>query len=90
MINDTGCLICGADLEYLQESRLMNCIKLKKIAIAGGPRCCKRDTFIALESAVKFVRDKLNVLLPVEKIDCTFSALNKECKQITCKYFINN
>lgn len=25
MNNDTGCLICGEDLKYLQESRLMNC-----------------------------------------------------------------
>ena len=77
-------------VEEWKQSNMLTADTLKKIALAGGPRCCKRDTFIALESAVKFIRNELNVLLPVERIDCTFSALNKECKQISCKYFIDN
>lgn len=77
-------------VEEWKQSNMLTADTLKKIALAGGPRCCKRDTFIALESAVNFIREKLNVILPAESIDCTFSALNKECKQTSCKYFINN
>lgn len=76
-------------IEEWKQSNMLTADTLKKIALAGGPRCCKRDTFIALESAVKCISEKLNVVLPDERIDCTFSKLNKECKHITCKYFIN-
>jgi hypothetical protein len=72
------------------EWRLCNLItatSLHEIANHGGPRCCKRDTFLALEMAIPFIKENLNIELPSEKISCAFSSHNKECKQEECKYF---
>ena len=73
-----------------KKSNMLTAETLKKIALAGGPRCCKRDTFIAIENAVKFIRDNLNVRLPEESIECSFSSSNKECRQLSCKYYSRN
>ena len=72
------------------EWRLCNLItatSLHEIANNGGPRCCKRDTYLALETAIPFVNENLSVELPSEKIICTFSKQNKECTMEECKYF---
>jgi hypothetical protein len=66
---------------------LMTAKGLEHIANNGGPRCCKRDTFAAIETACDFLETNFNVKLPTEKITCTFSSMNKECKKNECKYF---
>lgn len=63
---------------------------LEKIAMKGGPRCCKRDTFIALETAVGFIRENMDVDLPSEKVRCTFSGNNRECLGKICVYHKNH
>ena len=69
-------------------SNLMTARSLEEIACHGGPRCCKRDTFLALQSAQVFLERNLNVRLPLsEPIMCTFSDLNKECLHETCPYY---
>jgi hypothetical protein len=65
-------------------------MSLLKIAQSGGPRCCKRNTYLAIESAVAFVKDYLNVELETENAVCKFFAKNKECKKNDCKFFPGN
>ena len=58
---------------------LMTSKALYKIAMAGGPRCCKRDTYIAIEEAIYFTKENFDTELSVvHKIVCDFSSLNKE------------
>lgn len=74
-------------------SNIMTAGALINIANAGGPRCCKRDSYIALESAVSFIEDSLDCKFPkfIQKIECSFFKMNKECLTENCKYFpINN
>lgn len=69
-------------------SNLMTARSLNCIACAGGPRCCKRDTFIAIQEAVVFVSENLNVNIPVsEEVKCRFSELNHECLLSGCQYY---
>lgn len=59
---------------------------LASIAERGGPRCCKRDTFTALEAACHFAGDHLAISIPHQPVRCEFSALNHECLLEACGY----
>lgn len=61
---------------------------LQAIGEIGGPRCCKRDTFTAVREAVKMTEEELGVCMELpEKIVCTFSAENPQCRKQTCPYY---
>lgn len=58
------------------------------IAENGGPRCCKRNTFLALEEAGKFLREQFDVILPVShNVKCEFTDLNKQCLHEKCRFY---
>lgn len=57
------------------------------IAELGGPRCCKRDTFLALKNASIFVQEHFSIALPIsDPLLCEFSHLNRECIQSDCPF----
>jgi hypothetical protein len=60
---------------------------LEKIACHGGPRCCKRDSFLAIETAVEFLNKHLKTALSLSIINCGFSDFNRECRKEDCRYF---
>ncbi len=61
---------------------------LEKIAYYGGPRCCKRNTLLAIIGAVSFLKEKMDVKIPIDKnILCEFSGLNKECIKEKCPFY---
>ena len=60
------------------------------MADVGGPRCCKRNSYIAIEEAVKLVEENFGVKMydyEGEVPKCTFRAKNKECIKQECKFF---
>lgn len=69
-------------------SNRMTATALMAIANAGGPRCCKRDTYLAIIGAVKFLEENFKVALPVtEEFCCEFSGLNRECRKKECPFW---
>ena len=42
-------------------SNLMTARSLLTIAHAGGPRCCKRNSFLAIAEAVRFAQERFGV-----------------------------
>jgi hypothetical protein len=61
---------------------------LRLIAVHGGPRCCKKSTFLALKSAVRFTRENFNIGIPLDDmILCEFYPMNKECLGMKCPYY---
>lgn len=61
---------------------------LMDIAEIDGPRCCKRNTYLALLSACDTIREYLDIdLKKPEAIRCTFYERNKECKGIECPFW---
>ncbi|NLY20721.1 MAG: SAM-dependent methyltransferase [Tissierellia bacterium] len=56
---------------------------IRDIAIEGGPRCCKRDGYIALTSAIKYIYGKEDI----PEIVCDFYGNNRTCKRKDCPYF---
>lgn len=58
-----------------------------RLADVGGPRCCKRTGFMALEEAVSYVAETRGVVMDrPERIVCTFKADNAECLGRECPY----
>ncbi|MBI9033993.1 MAG: SAM-dependent methyltransferase [Bacteroidales bacterium] len=73
-----------------QLSNLMTAKSLYTIAIAGGPRCCKRDTFIAIREAQAFIIEYFEVELPInETIICEYVQMNGQCTLSDCEFFKN-
>jgi len=84
-------VITGATPLSREEWRLANLMTaraLEEIAQHGGPRCCKRNTFLALGSAVRFLSSEMGIVLPKpDRIVCRYSSQNKECLGEKCVFF---
>ena len=85
-------VVTGATPLSLEEWRLSNLMTAKSlytIANAGGPRCCKRNSFLAIPEAVSFIKDQFGVDLSHSSsaLRCRFHRLNKECPQEECRFF---
>lgn len=69
-------------------SNAMTADALKDIAKEGGPRCCKRDSFLAAIAAVNFTAEHLGIQMELpEHILCGFVAMNHECLGARCPFF---
>jgi hypothetical protein len=86
-------IITGATPLSRMEWRLSNMMtaqSLRSIALYGGPRGCKRNTTLALLAAATFLREQCGISLPIGKPPiCEFSALNNECLQADCPFYVN-
>ena len=67
-------------------SNLMTSKALEKIAQTGGPRCCKRDSYTAILTAVDYVREHFGVQMEVAPVKCTHAHLNNQCIGERCPY----
>ena len=63
---------------------------LTTIGKNGGPRCCKRDSYLAIIEAVRFTKEKLNVEMELDKIECSRSKLNNQCMEERCPFHVKN
>ena len=69
-------------------SNLMTARSLFAVANIGGPRCCKRTSFLSLIEASAFLREHFSMALPVSKnVKCEFNSLNKECLADDCPFY---
>ena len=57
-------------------SNQMTSRALDAIGRNGGPRCCKRDSYLAITKAVEFTRENLGVNMQLGKIVCSHSHMN--------------
>ena len=68
-------------------SNLVTSRSLHEIALSGGPRCCKRNTYLAILAAVSFIREMWGITIPVkEGMSCEFSDLNREGRKTECTF----
>ena len=69
----------GSHMEYTSAA-------LARLAKTGGPRCCKRDAFSAMEQAVDYIQKRYGAALDIPHIQCDFSAQNAQCIGTRCPY----
>ena len=67
-------------------SNQMTARALDVIGKNGGPRCCKRDSYLAIREAVAFTAEKLNVIMELDDIVCSRSMQNNQCIQELCPF----
>lgn len=60
---------------------------LQRIGEVGGPRCCKRDSFIAIETTIHFVEEHFHIKMQKEKISCHYRQNNRQCLGTRCPFF---
>ena len=51
------------------------------------PRCCKRDSYLAIVKAVEFAREHLGVEMELGKIKCVHSKQNNQCIGKRCPFW---
>ena len=67
-------------------SNRMTAKSLDAIGTVGGPRCCKRDSYLSVLAAVDFVKEHFGVEMEKPEIVCTFSAKNNQCLGRRCPF----
>ena len=67
-------------------SHKMTAISLGLIGEIGGPRCCKRDSFLSVLAAIDFVKDHFGVEMEKSEIVCRFSSQNNQCIGKRCPF----
>ncbi len=74
-------------VDEFRRSHLMTARALKSIGDLGGPRCCKRSSFTAIENAVDFVAEHMGVYMEKSPVVCTYHNTNSQCSEERCPYY---
>ena len=71
-------------------SHKMTAESLGRIGEIGGPRCCKRDSFLSILSAIDFVREHFGIEMETHEVRCRYSAQNNQCIGKRCPFSVIN
>ena len=67
-------------------SHKMTAKSLSAIGEIGGPRCCKRDSYLSVLAAVDFAEEQFGVKMEKPEIVCQHSAQNNQCIGKRCPF----
>ena len=67
-------------------SHKMTASALNAIGEIGGPRCCKRDSYLSILKAVDFVKENLGISMEKSEIRCSFRSQNNQCVGKRCPF----
>ena len=67
-------------------SNLMTSKALGEIGKIGCPRCCKIDSYLAILSAIDFVKEHFDVEMEKNKVVCVHSDINNQCIGSRCPF----
>lgn len=67
-------------------SNRMTATALDSIGSVGGPRCCKRDSWLAILAAIGFTREHLGVEMKKTIPVCDYSRKNNQCIGKRCPF----
>ena len=68
-------------------SNQMTARALQAIGENGGPRCCKRNSYLAVREAVAFTRQELGIQMELGEIVCSRSHRNNQCRKNQCPFY---
>ena len=64
----------------------MTARSLGRIGEIGGPRCCKRDSFLSIQEAIDFVEEHFGVKMEKSAVFCRYSGRNNQCLGQGCPF----
>lgn len=59
---------------------------LEQVALNGGPRCCKRDSYLSVLTAIDFVKENFGVEMEKPEVTCSRSQINEQCIGQKCPF----
>lgn len=68
-------------------SHKMTAKSLSAIGNIGGPRCCKRDSYLSILSAIDYVKEHFNVEMEKPMVVCEHYKQNNQCIGTRCPFF---
>ena len=68
-------------------SNQMTSKALEAISRTGGPRCCKRESYLAILAAVDFVKTHFGIEMECTEVQCTHYAQNNQCIGKRCPFW---
>lgn len=83
VVNNTGPL---SENKHYKENMEYISKAITKIGEIGGPRCCKRNAYISILTAIEFIKEKYNIDLEKKHIICEFYNKNKQCIGTKCPF----
>lgn len=69
------------------DANLATAQSLIEMAIIGGPRCCKRNSMVALRVGSRIAIEKLGSQIVLSEMKCTDHDRNKECIKERCPFY---
>ena len=76
-----------SDNDFYKDNMHLTSRALEKIGDIGGPRCCKRNAYISLTEAAKFVEERYHIKMTIAPFKCEFSPQNPTCLKTKCLYY---
>jgi len=73
-------------IEPFALSHRMTAKSLGEIGNIGGPRCCKRDSFLSILAAIDFVKSHFGVEMEEPEVVCKYSSRNNQCIGTRCPF----
>lgn len=67
-------------------SHKMTARSLLAIGEVGGPRCCKRDSYLSILNAIDFVSENFGVQMDKGTVVCKYSKNNNQCIGKRCPF----
>lgn len=67
-------------------SHKMTAKSLSAIGEIGGPRCCKRDSYLSILSAIDFVGEHFDIRMDKSEIICQHASQNNQCIGKRCPF----
>ena len=68
-------------------SHKMSAASLGKIAEVGGPRCCKRDSYLSIQAAIDFVEANFDISMDNSVVECKHFGRNNQCIRMRCPFY---
>lgn len=68
-------------------SHRMTSSSLSRIAEVGGPRCCKRGSYLSILAAIDFVEEHFGVAMERSDVVCRHCGNNNQCIKVRCPFY---
>ena len=73
-------------IEPFALSHKMTATSLSKIANVGGPRCCKRGSYLSILAAIDFVEAHFGITMERNTVRCKHYHNNNQCIGLRCPF----
>ena len=84
IVHQTGPL---SDNDFYKDNLHYTSQALQAIGDIGGPRCCKRNAFLSIQTGIAFVKERYGIELELHPIICEFSCYNQQCIKERCPFY---